>query len=87
MTRQKTYILTAISAALFVLLNWAFADGLFSLNHLWNSDVISEGTIWTYVLLALIVVAGVYQARKLPESGIAINPSGDGRDQYSRPSR
>jgi hypothetical protein len=78
MTRQRTYIITAISAALFVFLNWAFADGLFSLNHLWNSDVISEGTIWTYVLLALIVVAGFYQARRLPENGIAINPRSDG---------
>lgn len=48
MTRQKTYILTALSAGLFLLLNWAFADGLFSLDHLWNSDVISESTIWTY---------------------------------------
>ncbi len=79
MTRQKTYILTAISAALFVLLTWAFADGLFSLDRdaLWISDAIAESTIWTYVLLALIVVAGVYQARQLPESGIEIKPTSD----------
>jgi thiosulfate dehydrogenase [quinone] large subunit len=73
MTRQKTYILTAISAGLYLLLCWAFADGLFSLGHLWNSDVYSESNIWTYALLALIVGAGVYQAQKLPESGIAID--------------
>lgn len=77
MTRQRTYILTAISAGIYLLLCWAFADGLFSLSNLWNSDVISDSTIWTYALLALIVVAGVYQARKLPESGIAINPTSD----------
>jgi thiosulfate dehydrogenase [quinone] large subunit len=77
MTRQKTYILTALSAAIFVLLNWAFADGLFT-EHFWNADVISESAIWTYVLLALIVIAGVYQARKLPEQGVALDPTGAG---------
>jgi hypothetical protein len=29
MTKQGTYILTAVAVALFLLLNWAFADGLF----------------------------------------------------------
>jgi thiosulfate dehydrogenase [quinone] large subunit len=77
MTRQRTYIITAISAGIYLLLCWAFADGLFSLDNLWNSDVISDSTIWTYVLLALIVVAGVYQARKMPENGIAIAPSNE----------
>jgi thiosulfate dehydrogenase [quinone] large subunit len=74
MTRQRTYLLTAISAALYVLLCWAFADGLFR-SPFWNSDVISEGAIWTYLLLGLIVVAGVYQARRLPESGVALEPA------------
>lgn len=77
MTRQRTYTLTAISAALFALLCWAFADGLFSLDNLWHSDSIAGSTIWTYVLLALIVVAGVYQARQLPENGIAIKPTSE----------
>ena len=79
MTRQRTYILTAISAALFVLLTWAFADGLFKVNGdaLWNSDAIAESTIWTYVLLALIIGVGVYQARQLPESGVDIKPTSD----------
>ncbi len=77
MTRQRTYTLTGISVGIYLLLCWAFADGLFSLSHLWTSEVISESTIWTYVLLALIIVAGVYQARKLPENGIAINPTSD----------
>lgn len=77
MTRQRTYIITAISAALFVLLCWAFADGLFR-GPLWNSDTISEGSIWTYVLLALIIGTGIYQARQLPEDGVAID-AGDKR--------
>lgn len=34
----------------------------------------SAGTIWTYVLLALIVGAGLYQARRLPDEGVAIAP-------------
>jgi thiosulfate dehydrogenase [quinone] large subunit len=77
MTRQKTYILTAISAGIFLLLCWAFADGLFALDSLWHSDAIAESTIWTYVLLALIVATGVYQARQLPESGIEIKPTSE----------
>jgi thiosulfate dehydrogenase [quinone] large subunit len=78
MTRQRTYILTAISAGLFVLLTWAFADGLFALDSLWNSDVATDSTIWTYVLLALIIGIGVYQARQLPENGIEIKPTSEG---------
>ncbi|MCC6674232.1 MAG: DoxX family membrane protein [Thermomicrobiales bacterium] len=72
MTRQRTYIITAISAALYVLLCWAFADGLFR-GPFWSSDVISAGSIWTYVFLALIVIAGVYQAQQIPDSGITID--------------
>jgi len=34
--------------------------------------VIADGTIWTYVFLALIVAAGIYQARRLPADGVAI---------------
>lgn len=76
MTRQRTYTLTAIAAALFVFLNWVFADGLFQAPF-WNSDAIAESSIWTYVLLALIILAGVYQARKIPASGLVIKPSSD----------
>jgi thiosulfate dehydrogenase [quinone] large subunit len=76
-TRQRTYMLTAISAGLFLLLCWAFADGIFALDSLWHSDAMAESTIWTYVLLALIVGVGVYQARQLPESGIVIEPTSE----------
>jgi thiosulfate dehydrogenase [quinone] large subunit len=76
MTRQRTYLITAISAALFVLLCWVFADGLFEAPF-WRSDAIAESSIWTYILLGLIVATGVYQARKLPERGIEIKPTND----------
>src|SRR5262245_14663037 len=82
-SRKSTYIMTAVSAALFVLLCWIFADGLFSLDpdvlfRQIESDgitVVSEGTIWTYVLLGLIVVAGIYQARRIPAEGIEVAPT------------
>ena len=60
MTRSRMYALTAVSAGLYVCLCWAFADGMFSLSGsaLWNSDAYLGSTIWTYVMLAAIVVAG-----------------------------
>jgi thiosulfate dehydrogenase (quinone) large subunit len=70
MTRSKTYALTAISVILFLVLAWAFADGLFSLDNLFSGDYYSEYTIITYILLALIVLAGVLQANRLPEDGV-----------------
>ncbi len=79
MTRTKAYVLTAISAVIYVLLFWIFADGLFSLkgdvlfsqkNPRDGITVITDGTIWTYVLLALIIIAGVYEAQKIPAEGI-----------------
>jgi thiosulfate dehydrogenase [quinone] large subunit len=84
-TKRSTYILTAISAGLYVLLCTIFADGLFSLDpdtlfRQKESDgitVISAGTIWTYVLLSLIIVAGVYQARRIPAEGVKLDPKID----------
>jgi thiosulfate dehydrogenase [quinone] large subunit len=58
-----------VSAALFALLCWVFADGLFT-SSLWNSDEIFSSSIWTYVMFAAIVAAGVFQARQLPANGI-----------------
>ena len=69
MTRTRTYILTALSALLFIFLTWAFADGLFT-GDLWNSSEYSGSAILTYLLLALIILAGLYQARQLPASGV-----------------
>lgn len=69
MTRNRTYTLTGGAALLYALLCWIFADGLFT-NSLWNSDEIFASSIWTYLLLLVIVAAGVYQARQLPAGGI-----------------
>ena len=77
MTRTKTYVLTAVSAVLYVLLCVIFADGLFDLDNLWISDNISGSTIWTYLLLAAIVAAGLYQASRLPEEGGPITLTAD----------
>jgi len=71
MTRTKTYVLTAVSALLFLFLSWAFADGLFAADNLFSGEYYTEYTIITYVLLATIVAAGILQARRLPAEGIA----------------
>jgi len=71
MTKSRTYLLTGIAVALWLLLNWAFADDQFSGNW-WDSEAIAESNIWTYLLLLLIVAAGVAQAQRLPETGIVI---------------
>jgi thiosulfate dehydrogenase [quinone] large subunit len=71
------YILTAISAGLFLFLNWAFANNQWSLSGLWDSKAIGESTIFTYLLLALIIVAGVYQAQRLPTQGVATSPKAE----------
>lgn len=81
MTRNKMYTLTGISVVLFVLLNWIFADDMFT-GKFWDSELISGGTIWTYVLLVIIAVAGFMQAQRLPETAEPINVSattGDGQ--------
>jgi thiosulfate dehydrogenase [quinone] large subunit len=72
MTRTGTYVLTAIAAGLFVFLNWAFADGLFKLGDLWTSETYSSSTVFTYLMLAAIILAGVYQARSIaPDQVVA----------------
>ena len=47
MTRNRTYLLTAVSAGLFAALCWIFADGMFT-NSFWNSETIASSTLWTY---------------------------------------
>ena len=79
MTRSRMYALTAASAGLYVFLCWAFADGLFSLSGsaLWNSDAIIESTIWTYVMLAAIILAGWYEASRIPVEGVQVKVTRD----------
>jgi len=81
MTRSRMYAMTGIAALLFLFLNWAFADDMFT-SAFWDSTTISNGSIWTYVLLALIVIAGYMQAQRLPDTAqpIAITAAtGDGQ--------
>src|ERR687893_1608111 len=75
MTRQRTWMLTAISVALFVLLSWIFADGLFSA-PLWNSEDWVSSPLITYLLIGVIVLAGWYQSRGLPEEGVSLSLPG-----------
>lgn len=69
MTRSRTYLLTAVAAALFVVLCWAFADDQFT-GTFWDSHALTESALWTYVLLAIIIAAGLYQASRIPEQGV-----------------
>jgi thiosulfate dehydrogenase (quinone) large subunit len=72
MTRQRAWMLTAISVALFVLLSWIFADGLFS-GPLWNGEDWASSPLVTYLLIGVIVLVGWYQARGLPEEGVSLS--------------
>ena len=71
MTRQRTWILTAISVAVFVLLSWIFADGLFR-GPLWNAEDWVSSPLITYLLIGVIVVVWWYQASRLPAAGIPL---------------
>jgi len=77
MTRNRTYALTAMSAALYVALCWIFADGLFS-GTLWDTRAIASSTVFTYLLLALILAAGVtlQPARDTVTPGQIDDPAG-----------
>jgi thiosulfate dehydrogenase [quinone] large subunit len=75
MTRQRTYVLTAIAVGLFALLTWAFADDQFS--EFWIEDDWMSSALITYVLFGLIVLAGWYQASRLPETGTELSPVSD----------
>ncbi len=80
-TRNATYAMTAIAVALFVLLTWVF-DSLtrFDLSGPWFSQAnergetsFIDGVFYTYLFLALIIAAGVWQAMRTPEEGIEVH--------------
>lgn len=73
MTRNRMFALTGVSAGLYVLLCWVFADHQFS-GHWWDSSAIADSNIVTYLLLAAIVATGLLQARRLPEAGVTVTP-------------
>ena len=72
MTRQRTWALTAISVALFIILCWIFADGLFAL-PLWNGEDWIASPLITYLLILAIILAGWYQTRGIPEDGVPLH--------------
>lgn len=76
MNKNRTYAITAISAVVFLVLSWAFADGHFT-GTFWDSHAISESALWTYVLLTVIIGAGVYQAQRLPAAEVVTRSIGD----------
>ena len=76
MSKNWTYALTAAAALLFIILCWAFANGLFT-GTFWDSSAISESALWTYVMIAVIIGVGLYQARRLPEQGVDSRSNGD----------
>jgi thiosulfate dehydrogenase [quinone] large subunit len=71
-TPLKIYVLTGLSAIVYVLLTLAFSDGAFT-SSLWNSSVITESSIFPYLFVALILLAGGLQARQTATEGIAIS--------------
>jgi thiosulfate dehydrogenase [quinone] large subunit len=71
MTKERTWILTGVSVALFVLLSWLFADGLLA-PPLWNSEDWVLSPLLTYLGILAIIAAGWMQANRLPASGIAL---------------
>ena len=73
MTRSRTSMLTAVAVALYVLLEWIFADGHFSGVLGEREGSIADAYWLTYVLIGAIVVAGLLQARSLPERGVVID--------------
>ena len=86
MTRNRAYALTAISAGLYILLCWIFADGLFSTSNLYNSHELAGSSLLSYALLTAIVVAGIYQAQQLPAEGIDLTTAVEtGRGQIDDP--
>jgi thiosulfate dehydrogenase [quinone] large subunit len=71
MTRERTWALTAIGVALFILLCWIFEDGLLA-PPLWNAEEWIASPLITYLLILAIILAGWYQARGIPEGGVPL---------------
>lgn len=65
LSRSTTWMLTVIAAGLFLLLSAAFGKGLLT-GPLWNASDWVDSPLITYLLLGLIVLAGLLQASRLP---------------------
>ncbi len=85
MTRTKAFVLTAIAAALYVGMGIAFADDYFT-GTFFNSDAWADSTALSWLLLALIIAGGVYEAVRIPDDGVALEVKDDtGPGQISDP--
>jgi thiosulfate dehydrogenase [quinone] large subunit len=76
MTRERTWQLTAISVALFILLCWIFAEGLLA-PPLWNGEAWIASPLLTYLLIVIIILCGWAQARSIPTAGIELGLTSD----------
>lgn len=74
-TRITVITLTAIAAVVFVLFGIAFADGFFT-GTFWDSDAWSGGTWLSWVMLALILVAGWRDASTIGDKAYDLHPQG-----------
>lgn len=74
-TKEQTWAITAAGVVLFIVLNWLFADGMFGM-PLWNAEEWVSSPVITYIMIALIIAAGWYQARTLPAQGITMRLGG-----------
>jgi thiosulfate dehydrogenase (quinone) large subunit len=76
MTRERTWVLTTVSVALFILLCWVFEDGLFT-PPLWNGENWIASPLITYLVILAIVLAGWFQAQSIPTAGIRLRLTPD----------
>lgn len=68
---SRVYGLTAFAAVLYLLLGWLFADDFF-FGPFFNAEYLTEGTWLTWLLLALIIVAGMLEARRVGKDEIVL---------------
>jgi thiosulfate dehydrogenase [quinone] large subunit len=70
-------VLTAIAAVLYIGLVQLFQGGWFG-PPLWTSESWADSRLWSYGFLAIILVAGLLQARSLPAEGVAVRAPATG---------
>jgi thiosulfate dehydrogenase [quinone] large subunit len=71
MTRERVWVLTAVSVALYILLSAVFADGLFG-TSLWNGENWVTSPLITYLMIGAILLAGWFQAQGIPDEGVQL---------------
>lgn len=71
--KTRIYTFTAIAAALYVLFGIAFADD-FWIGPVIGEHYFTDGTWMNWLMLAIIIGAGVRQAQKFGDKGITLEP-------------